>query len=147
MNLVIFFPINIYIPFIWISKSFQAHLRRVLEYWHYSIYCNPFIGLTFWVDSWFNTFKKFRIILASKLPLLFRCSEDMYWVFFTVCRNPGSTPDWLGSVIVAVFVAIILCLTSVYLLSYLHLSGFFLLYIYFLTLYNRLCFSYHQCHF
>ncbi|KAL0538573.1 hypothetical protein IC582_022721 [Cucumis melo] len=37
-------------------------------------------------------------------------------------RNPGSTPDWLGSVIVAVFVAIILCLTSVYLLSYLHLS-------------------------
>lgn len=37
-------------------------------------------------------------------------------------RNPGGTPEWLGSVIVAVFVAIILCLTSVYLLSYLHLS-------------------------
>lgn len=38
-------------------------------------------------------------------------------------RNPGSTPEWLGSVIVAVFVAVVLCLTTVYLLSYLHLSG------------------------
>ncbi|KAF9594822.1 hypothetical protein IFM89_034805 [Coptis chinensis] len=38
-------------------------------------------------------------------------------------RNPGSTPEWLGNVLVSVFVATIVCLTMVYLLSYVHLSG------------------------
>ncbi|XP_041023235.1 LOW QUALITY PROTEIN: endoplasmic reticulum metallopeptidase 1 [Juglans microcarpa x Juglans regia] len=38
-------------------------------------------------------------------------------------RNPGSTPEWLGNVIVAVFIAVVTCLTLVYLLSYVHLSG------------------------
>ncbi|KAF5192188.1 endoplasmic reticulum metallopeptidase [Thalictrum thalictroides] len=38
-------------------------------------------------------------------------------------RNPGSTPDWLGNVMVSGLVAIIVCLTLVYLLSYVHLSG------------------------
>ncbi|XP_042487865.1 endoplasmic reticulum metallopeptidase 1 isoform X2 [Macadamia integrifolia] len=37
-------------------------------------------------------------------------------------RSPGTTPEWLGNVMVAVFVAAIICLTSVYLLSYVHLS-------------------------
>ncbi|EXC48064.1 Endoplasmic reticulum metallopeptidase 1 [Morus notabilis] len=43
------------------------------------------------------------------------------WVRFD--RNPGSTPEWLGNVIVAIFVAVVVCLTLVYLLSYVHLSG------------------------
>ncbi|KAL6126468.1 hypothetical protein ACLB2K_074517 [Fragaria x ananassa] len=38
-------------------------------------------------------------------------------------RDPGGTPDWLGNVILAVFVAAVMCLTLVYLLSYIHLSG------------------------
>ncbi|KAK9699344.1 hypothetical protein RND81_08G168500 [Saponaria officinalis] len=38
-------------------------------------------------------------------------------------RNPGGTPEWLGNVIIAVVVAAVVCLTMVYLLSYLHLSG------------------------
>ncbi|PRQ58809.1 putative peptidase M28 [Rosa chinensis] len=38
-------------------------------------------------------------------------------------RNPGGTPDWLGNVILAVFVSAVMCLTLVYLLSYIHLSG------------------------
>ncbi|KAL9419093.1 hypothetical protein AB3S75_036945 [Citrus x aurantiifolia] len=38
-------------------------------------------------------------------------------------RNPGGTPEWLGNVILAVFIAVVLCLTLVYLLSYVHLSG------------------------
>ncbi|KAM1672807.1 hypothetical protein FF2_040604 [Malus domestica] len=38
-------------------------------------------------------------------------------------RNPGGTPEWLANVIVAVFVAVVVCLTLVYLLSYIHLSG------------------------
>ncbi|GLT68007.1 hypothetical protein SLA2020_402720 [Shorea laevis] len=38
-------------------------------------------------------------------------------------RNPGSTPEWLGNVIIAAFIAVVMCLTLVYLLSYVHLSG------------------------
>lgn len=38
-------------------------------------------------------------------------------------RNPGSTPEWLMNVIIATYISIIICLTLVYLLSYLHLSG------------------------
>ncbi|XP_062092936.1 uncharacterized protein LOC133798581 [Humulus lupulus] len=43
------------------------------------------------------------------------------WVRFD--RNPGSTPEWLGNVIIATFIAVVMCLTLVYLLSYVHLSG------------------------
>ncbi|KAH9768337.1 peptidase M28 domain-containing protein [Citrus sinensis] len=38
-------------------------------------------------------------------------------------RNPGGTPEWLGNVIFAVVIAVVSCLTLVYLLSYVHLSG------------------------
>ncbi|KAF2318521.1 hypothetical protein GH714_008562 [Hevea brasiliensis] len=38
-------------------------------------------------------------------------------------RNPGSTPEWLGNIIIAVFVAVIICFTLIYVLSYVHLSG------------------------
>ncbi|XP_050250124.1 uncharacterized protein LOC126697256 isoform X4 [Quercus robur] len=38
-------------------------------------------------------------------------------------RNPGSTPEWLGNVIIAAFIAAVICLTLVYLLSYVHISG------------------------
>ncbi|KAM7264307.1 hypothetical protein ACFE04_001990 [Oxalis oulophora] len=37
-------------------------------------------------------------------------------------RNPGSSPEWLGNVIIASFIAMVVCLTLVYLLSYVHLS-------------------------
>ncbi|KAL2922775.1 Endoplasmic reticulum metallopeptidase 1 [Bienertia sinuspersici] len=38
-------------------------------------------------------------------------------------RNPGGVPEWLGNVIVSIVVAAVVCLTLVYLLSYIHLSG------------------------
>lgn len=38
-------------------------------------------------------------------------------------RNPGGVPEWLGNVIVSIVVAATVCLTLVYLLSYIHLSG------------------------
>nr|XP_043609815.1 endoplasmic reticulum metallopeptidase 1 isoform X2 [Erigeron canadensis] len=38
-------------------------------------------------------------------------------------RNPGGTPEWLGSLIVAVYISAVICLTMVYLLSYIHISG------------------------
>ncbi|KAK8951148.1 hypothetical protein KSP39_PZI004709 [Platanthera zijinensis] len=37
--------------------------------------------------------------------------------------NPGSTPEWLGNVILASFIASSVCLMLVYLLSYVHNSG------------------------
>lgn len=40
-----------------------------------------------------------------------------------MCRDPGGTPEWLGSVILAGVISIFICLTLVYLLSYIHLSG------------------------
>lgn len=38
-------------------------------------------------------------------------------------RNPGDTPEWMVNVIIAVFIALVISLTMVYLLSYVHLSG------------------------
>ncbi|XP_021857223.1 uncharacterized protein [Spinacia oleracea] len=38
-------------------------------------------------------------------------------------RNPGGAPEWLVNVIVSIVVAAAVCLTLVYLLSYIHLSG------------------------
>ncbi|CAN1237968.1 Endoplasmic reticulum metallopeptidase 1 [Linum grandiflorum] len=38
-------------------------------------------------------------------------------------RNPGSTPEWLASAIVSAYIAIVTCLTLVYILSYVHISG------------------------
>ncbi|XP_051121228.1 uncharacterized protein LOC127244779 isoform X2 [Andrographis paniculata] len=37
--------------------------------------------------------------------------------------NPGASPDWIGTIIVAILMAAIVCLTMVYLLSYVHISG------------------------
>lgn len=53
-----------------------------------------------------------------------RYLESDFYLAFYLFRNPGGTPDWLGNVILAVFVAAVVCLTLVYLLSYIHLSGF-----------------------
>lgn len=38
-------------------------------------------------------------------------------------RNPGTTPEWMVNIIVAIFIAAVVCLTLVYLLSYIHISG------------------------
>ena len=44
------------------------------------------------------------------------------WILYG-CRNPGGNPEWLGSVILAVYISAVVCLTLVYLLSYVHISG------------------------
>ncbi|KAB2047125.1 hypothetical protein E1A91_A13G023600v1 [Gossypium mustelinum] len=38
-------------------------------------------------------------------------------------RHPGGTPEWLPSLGLSLFIAVVICLTLVYLLSYIHLSG------------------------
>ncbi|KAG5239711.1 endoplasmic reticulum metallopeptidase [Salix suchowensis] len=38
-------------------------------------------------------------------------------------RNPGGTPEWLWNVIISTFIAVCICLTFIYILSYVHISG------------------------
>ncbi|KAI3849724.1 hypothetical protein MKW98_026638 [Papaver atlanticum] len=69
------------------------------------------------------------LVLGSALPLLIssgtfiRLTGTITGMIVRLERNPGNTPEWLGNVMVAVFVATVVCLTLVYLLSYFHLSG------------------------
>ncbi|XP_023764716.1 uncharacterized protein LOC111913228 [Lactuca sativa] len=38
-------------------------------------------------------------------------------------RNPGGNPEWLGSLLLAVYISAVVCLSLVYLISYIHISG------------------------
>ncbi|KAH6763572.1 Zn-dependent exopeptidases superfamily protein [Perilla frutescens var. hirtella] len=60
-------------------------------------------------------------ILSSGLVIRLSATIIGYTVRFV--RNPGSTPEWLENVVVAIFIAACVCLTLVYLLSYVHISG------------------------
>ncbi|XP_010253689.1 PREDICTED: endoplasmic reticulum metallopeptidase 1 isoform X2 [Nelumbo nucifera] len=69
------------------------------------------------------------LLLGLTVPVLvsagifIRLVATMTGMMVRFDRNPGSTPEWLGSIMVAVLVAAIICLTLVYLFSYVHLSG------------------------
>ncbi|XP_011084329.1 endoplasmic reticulum metallopeptidase 1 isoform X2 [Sesamum indicum] len=55
--------------------------------------------------------------------MVIRLSATIIGTAVRFVRYPGTTPEWMGNVIVAVFIAAIVCLTLVYLLSYIHISG------------------------
>ncbi|XP_051121220.1 uncharacterized protein LOC127244774 isoform X1 [Andrographis paniculata] len=55
--------------------------------------------------------------------LVIRLTATIIGTSVRFVRNPGTTPEWLQNVIVAMFIAAAVCLTLVYLLSYIHLSG------------------------
>ncbi|CAA7390467.1 unnamed protein product [Spirodela intermedia] len=69
------------------------------------------------------------LLLGSIVPMLLtsgmviRFLGTMNGLLVRLDRNPGGTPDWLGSVIFAVLISAVVCLTFVYFLSYVHLSG------------------------
>ncbi|KAJ4978790.1 hypothetical protein NE237_009570 [Protea cynaroides] len=69
------------------------------------------------------------LLLGMAVPILIsagifiRLVGTVIGIMVRFDRNPGSTPEWLGNVMVAVFVAAIICLTLVHLLSYVHLSA------------------------
>ncbi|GAB2222731.1 hypothetical protein Droror1_Dr00016855 [Drosera rotundifolia] len=69
------------------------------------------------------------LLLALSAPILvsvgaiIRLLESLIGNLVRFGRNPGGTPEWMGNVIVAVLVAGVVCLTMVYLLSYVHLAG------------------------
>lgn len=73
--------------------------------------------------------KTLTLLIGLFLPFLLssgmviRLTATMVGTAIRFERNPGSTPEWIGNVVLAIFVAAIVCLTLVYLLSYVHISG------------------------
>ncbi|CAI9091101.1 OLC1v1026032C3 [Oldenlandia corymbosa var. corymbosa] len=73
--------------------------------------------------------KTLTLLVGLSMPVLLsagmiiRLTATMIGTAVRFERIPGSNPEWLGSVIIAVLVAGFVCLTLVYLLSYIHISG------------------------
>uniref|UniRef100_A0ACD5V4G3 Uncharacterized protein n=1 Tax=Avena sativa TaxID=4498 RepID=A0ACD5V4G3_AVESA len=73
--------------------------------------------------------KVFTLVLALAVPvvssagLFIRMVDVMVGSIVRADRNPGGLPDWIGNVVVAVGIAIVVSFTFVYLLSYVHISG------------------------
>lgn len=69
------------------------------------------------------------LLMGISLPILLsagmfiRMAGTLIGTTVRFDRNPGSTPEWLGNVIIAIYIAAVICLTLAYLLSYFHLSG------------------------
>ncbi|KQJ83633.1 hypothetical protein BRADI_5g15930v3 [Brachypodium distachyon] len=61
--------------------------------------------------------------VVSSAGLVVRMVDVMAGSIVRADRNPGGLPDWLGNVVVAVGIAIVVSFTFVYLLSYVHISG------------------------
>ncbi|KAL4325447.1 hypothetical protein GQ457_11G008880 [Hibiscus cannabinus] len=61
-------------------------------------------------------------ILVSAGPFI-RLAITIIGLSVRFVRHPGGSPEWLPSVALSVFIAVVICLTLVYLLSYIHLSG------------------------
>uniref|UniRef100_A0A2P2KJY6 Vacuolar membrane protease n=1 Tax=Rhizophora mucronata TaxID=61149 RepID=A0A2P2KJY6_RHIMU len=70
------------------------------------------------------------LLIGLAVPILvsagkfIRLAETMIGIVVRYDRNPGSTPEWMGNVVVSMVIAATVCLTLVYILSYVHLSGF-----------------------
>ncbi|KAL3650018.1 hypothetical protein CASFOL_006421 [Castilleja foliolosa] len=55
--------------------------------------------------------------------MVIRLSATAIGSIVRFARNPGTTPEWMGNIIIAIFISAIVCLTLVYLMSYIHISG------------------------
>lgn len=73
--------------------------------------------------------KTLTLVIGLSLPFLLssgmiiRLTSIMIGSAVRFERNPGSNPEWIGNIVVAILIAAIVCLTLVYLLSYIHISG------------------------
>ncbi|TKW05487.1 hypothetical protein SEVIR_7G179300v4 [Setaria viridis] len=61
--------------------------------------------------------------VVSSAGLAVRMADVIVGSVVRIDRNPGGLPYWLGNVIVAVAIAVVVCFMFVYLLSYVHISG------------------------
>ncbi|CAL0316102.1 unnamed protein product [Lupinus luteus] len=73
--------------------------------------------------------KLVTLLIGLATPIVFsagtfiRLADTIIGGMVRLDRNPGSTPEWLGNFVIAAFIAALLSLTLVYLLSYVHISG------------------------
>ncbi|KAL6977246.1 hypothetical protein U1Q18_026042 [Sarracenia purpurea var. burkii] len=73
--------------------------------------------------------KTLTLLMGLSLPFLIsagmfiRLAGTIIAIAVRFDRNPGSTPEWLVNMILAIYIAIIICLALVYLLSCVHFSG------------------------
>ncbi|XAR72115.1 hypothetical protein NMG60_11018634 [Bertholletia excelsa] len=73
--------------------------------------------------------KTVTLLMGLSVPFLIssgmfiRLAGTLIGITVRFDRNPGSTPEWLGNVIIAIYIAAVLCLSLVYLLSCVHFSG------------------------
>ncbi|KAL3520708.1 hypothetical protein ACH5RR_018857 [Cinchona calisaya] len=73
--------------------------------------------------------KTLTVVIGLSLPFLLssgmiiRLTATMVGTAVRFERNPGSNPQWIMNVVLAILVAAIVCLTLVYLLAYVHISG------------------------
>ncbi|XP_065871502.1 uncharacterized protein [Euphorbia lathyris] len=69
------------------------------------------------------------LLMGLAVPILIsagtfiRLTGTLIGIMVRFERNPGSSPEWMGNVMISVFVAVIICFTLIYILSYVHLSG------------------------
>uniref|UniRef100_A0A1D1YA17 Vacuolar membrane protease n=2 Tax=Anthurium amnicola TaxID=1678845 RepID=A0A1D1YA17_9ARAE len=69
------------------------------------------------------------LLLGLALPILLsagmliRLVGTIIGLLVRFDTSPGSRPEWLGNMILAAFISAVVCLTFVYLLSYIHVSG------------------------
>ncbi|KAI3470470.1 hypothetical protein Pfo_027133 [Paulownia fortunei] len=80
------------------------------------------IGASYLALAWFVS-PAFAYGLLEATLSSARLPKPLKTVTLLIGFNPGTTPEWTGSIIVAIFVAAVVCLTLVYLLSYIHISG------------------------
>ncbi|PSR98898.1 Endoplasmic reticulum metallopeptidase [Actinidia chinensis var. chinensis] len=73
--------------------------------------------------------KTLTLLMGLSVPFLIssgmfiRMAGTIIGIAVRFDRNPGSTPEWLGNVVLAIYIAVTICLTMVYLLSCVHFSG------------------------
>lgn len=73
--------------------------------------------------------KTITLLMGQALPflvsagMLIRLAGTLIGTTVRFDRSPGGTPEWLTNLVLAVYIAAIICLTLVYLLSCVHYSG------------------------
>jgi hypothetical protein len=80
-------------------------------------------GELHWLTFWLGMLIPF---VLTSFPII-RITYMLISKLIDIDTNPGSLPEWLGSVVIGAVVAAIVCLMFVYLLPYAHRSGGFLL--------------------
>ncbi|KMS95274.1 hypothetical protein BVRB_009830 [Beta vulgaris subsp. vulgaris] len=128
----------------WLFKSGTIQWLFILVLTHYFKVGSSYVPLVWLVTPAFSyglleatlspirlpkPLKTATLLLALSVPLVVSAGSIIRIIGVLIGtavrfdRNPGSAPEWLVNVIVSVVVAAVVCLTLVYLLSYVHLSG------------------------